>query len=399
LEVFFVAGTILYVDDEPQVLRAMSRDLSTWLRARDLRLETVGSGAECLELLQNTSEDVVLVISDLRMPGMKGSELLQRLSRKYPDMGLVLLTAYSDMDDITRAVSAEISGLILKPWDVMRLTAELDRMVKRVERKRKEHHHHHEVESQLQIAGDFQSRFFETPVPTHPGYTIEISNRPAPGIYVTGDYYEVIPLSDERLLVLIGDVSGHGVKPAFVATMLKVIVDEARDDITSPDFRVEEFMMYLNRTLLARLTGVDEVLVAFSAALIDLPRATVRYSGAGNPPLCIIRDGNLQRIPSSHPALGFSADISYSSAEVPIQNRDRVVLFTDGMYDRGSVREVSESVISTILVQADTMAPFVKQVERLLDAVDIFDTAPRQEIRSDDLTLVSVKIQELNGRN
>lgn len=377
----------------------MSRDLRTWLRARDLKLETVGSGAECLELLQNTSEDVVLVISDLRMPGMKGSELLQKLSRKYPDMGLVLLTAYSDMDDITRAVSAEISGLILKPWDVKRLTAELDRMVKRVERKRKEEHHHHEVESQLQIAGDFQSRFFETPVPAHPGYTIEISNRPAPGIYVTGDYYEIIPLSGERLLVLIGDVSGHGVKPAFVATMLKVIVDEARKQIESPDFRVDEFMIYLNRTLLARLTGIDEVLVAFSAALIDLPQAIVTYSGAGNPPLCIIRDGNIQRIPSSHPALGFSPDISYSSTEVPIRDHDRIVLFTDGMYDRGSIRAVSEKVISTILLQANTMAPFVKQVERLLDAVDIFDTSPRQEIRSDDLTLVSVKIQELNGRN
>jgi sigma-B regulation protein RsbU (phosphoserine phosphatase) len=330
---------------------------------------------------------------------MKGSELLQKLSRKYPDMGLVLLTAYSDMDDITRAVSAEISGLILKPWDVMRLTAELDRMVQRVERKRREHHRHHEVESQLQIAGDFQSRFFETPVPTHPGYTIEISNRPAPGIYVTGDYYEAIPLDGERLLVLIGDVTGHGVKPAFVATLLKVIVDEAREDITRPDFRVDEFMMHLNRTVLTRLTGIDEVLVAFSAALIDLPRATVTYSGAGNPPLCIVRNGNLQRIPSAHPALGFSPDIGYSATEIPIHNHDRIVLFTDGMYDRGSVREVSERVISTILVQADTMAPFVKQVERLLDAVDIFDSAPRQEIRSDDLTLVSVKIQELNGRN
>ncbi len=391
-----MAETILYVDDEPAVLRAMTRDLRPWLEKNDLKLETLESAAACMELLENTEDDVVMVISDLRMPGMKGSELLEILGRTYPNVGLVLLTAYSDMDDITRAVSADICGLIIKPWDVSRLTAELDRMVRKVEQKRLDRRRQREVVTQLKIAGDFQFRFFESPLPSHSSYTLEVSNRPSPGIYVTGDYYDAIHLDDDRVLLLLGDVSGHGVKPAFVATMIKLIVNEYREDMVTATFRTNLFLDYLNTTLLDRLAGIDEVLVSFSAVLLDLKKGVISYASGGNPPLYLVRDRSTKRYFRNFPALAFSRDIVYESEEIPIQENDRVVIFTDGVYDRGALRTISDTILSAIFVQADGPHSFVPQAERLLSAVDIYDGTSPLDIRSDDLTLVTIKIKKLH---
>lgn len=415
-----MAKTVLYVDDEPAVLRAMARDLLPWLEQKNLTLKTADSASACLDFLKHTDDDVVLVMSDLRMPGMKGSELLERLAGLYPDIGLVLVTAYSDMDDITRAVAANIGGLVIKPWNVERLTSELDRIVDRLIRRRNTDRKHHEILSQLEIAGDFQDRYFETTIPAASNYTVEASSRPAPGLYVTGDFYEIVPIGKDRLLVLLGDVSGHGIKPALIATMIKGIIYDYQNkmvdrgagteapDAPPAELRVDRFMGHLNTAFFDRLPGIDEVLVSFSAALVDTAAATVTYSGGGNPPLHLLRNRQVQRLTTHHPALGFSRDITYESTQVPLQENDRLVLFTDGLYDRGAKRTVPESVISSLFIQADDTTPFIPQVERLLDAVDLMETTQDSSAgttgvpsspRRDDLTIISVKIKDLHDRN
>ncbi|MFO8043308.1 MAG: fused response regulator/phosphatase [Alkalispirochaeta sp.] len=414
--------TILYVDDEQPVLRAMSRDLRPWLAQRELNLQTVDSAQACLQLLETTEDDVILVITDLRMPGMKGSELIQRLSRKYPETGLVLLTAYSDMEDITKAVSSDIYGLIVKPWDVQRLTTELDRMVTRVRSERRRNRREYELESQLKMAGEFQYRLFERPIPLLQHYEIEVSNRPAPGIYVTGDYYEVIPLSDTRVLFLLGDAAGHGVKSAFIATTVKTIIDDAifddsvsdgsvsddsisddsvsdgsiSDDsvnpVTGDDLDVGRFLNELNRRLLERLSATSEAIISFSAALLDAEAGTLQFAGGGNPPPCVIRERTLRTIPTESPALGCSAEARYPVTEVAVQPGDRLVMCTDGVYERGTDAPLSWEVLSRIFVQAHGSSPFIPQVERILGAMQVLETSDPEMDRHDDLTILTARL-------
>lgn len=389
--------TILYVDDEHAVLRAMAHDLRPWLTQRELNLETVDSGEKCLNLLESTEDDVVLVISDLRMPGMKGSELIESISHRYPDVGLVLLTAYSDMADITRAVSSDIYGLITKPWDVGRLTAELDRMVTRVRNERRRARREYELESQLRIAGDFQYRYFTHQPPSTQRFDIETSNRPAPGIYVTGDYYEVIRLTDTRMLCLLGDAVGHGVKSAFIATTVKAIIDDSMDLIHSSAFDLGSFMNTLNTQIINRLSGASEVLISFSAALIDADSGTLHYAGGGNPPLCIIRGGQLRMIPTDAPALGCSLDEAFAVTEIALEPGDRMVLCTDGVFDRGSSGRISWNVLTRIFERAHGASPFIPQVERILGAMDVLETSGDDTRHRDDLTILSVLLRAADG--
>jgi response regulator RpfG family c-di-GMP phosphodiesterase len=104
--------TVLCVDDEPHVLSALRRAL----RAPELKLCTAEGGAPALELLAR--EPVDLIISDMRMPGMTGTQLLGQVQRSYPDVVRVVLTGQADMHDTIAAINhGSIFRYLQKPWN------------------------------------------------------------------------------------------------------------------------------------------------------------------------------------------------------------------------------------------------------------------------------------------
>ncbi len=111
---------LLVVDDDPQVLAAVRRDLRS--RYRDhYTVMSAGSGPEALSTareLKSRGDSLAMVISDQRMPGMLGGELLARSRDVYPLARRVLLTAYSDIQAAIRAINeAHVDHYLSKPWD------------------------------------------------------------------------------------------------------------------------------------------------------------------------------------------------------------------------------------------------------------------------------------------
>jgi thioredoxin reductase (NADPH) len=111
---------ILVVDDDPQVLAAVRRDLRGRYREQYTVLSAV-SGQEALEAvreLKSRGDALAMVISDQRMPGMLGHELLAATRELYPLARRVLLTAYSDIEAAVKAINeARIDHYLSKPWD------------------------------------------------------------------------------------------------------------------------------------------------------------------------------------------------------------------------------------------------------------------------------------------
>jgi thioredoxin reductase (NADPH) len=111
---------LLTVDDDPQVLAAMRRDLRSRYRER-YTVVSAGSGDEALATvreLKSRGDSLAMVISDQRMPGMPGNELLAKSRDLYPLARRVLLTAYSDIDAAIKAINqAHLDYYLSKPWD------------------------------------------------------------------------------------------------------------------------------------------------------------------------------------------------------------------------------------------------------------------------------------------
>jgi two-component system NtrC family sensor kinase len=116
------APVVLYVDDELINLRVFEANFRT-----RFTVVTAQSGSEALEILAERSAQIAVLISDQRMPGMSGVELLERARDAYPDIRRMLVTAYSDMQAVMDAVNrGQVVRYFVKPWVKDDLAAALD---------------------------------------------------------------------------------------------------------------------------------------------------------------------------------------------------------------------------------------------------------------------------------
>jgi thioredoxin reductase (NADPH) len=111
---------ILAVDDDPEVLRAIERDLRSRY-SKEYRVMRAESGKAALDLLtqlKTRNEPVALMLVDQRMPNMSGVEFLTQAMHFFPDAKRAMLTAYADTDAAIKAINeAKIQHYLLKPWD------------------------------------------------------------------------------------------------------------------------------------------------------------------------------------------------------------------------------------------------------------------------------------------
>jgi thioredoxin reductase (NADPH) len=111
---------VLAVDDDPDVLRSVERDLRKRYGAlfRVMRADSGASALDALAQLKARNEPVALLLSDQRMPTMNGVEFLQQARTIYPDAKRALLTAYADTDAAIKAINgARIDYYLSKPWE------------------------------------------------------------------------------------------------------------------------------------------------------------------------------------------------------------------------------------------------------------------------------------------
>jgi thioredoxin reductase (NADPH) len=111
---------ILAVDDEPEVLNAVERDLRKRFAA-DYRILKAGSGSQALEAvrqLKSRNAPLALFLVDARMPNMSGTEFLVQARRLYPEARKVLLTAYADTNVAIACINeVQLDHYLMKPWD------------------------------------------------------------------------------------------------------------------------------------------------------------------------------------------------------------------------------------------------------------------------------------------
>ncbi|MEG4215728.1 response regulator [Microcoleus sp. Pol14C6] len=109
---------ILCVDDEPDILNTLKMQLKNEFK-NNYFYELAESGDEALDLLEDFQEkaQVIVVVSDWLMPGIKGDELLIKVHQKYPKIIKVMLTGQADAAAVQRAVEeADLYCCLYKPW-------------------------------------------------------------------------------------------------------------------------------------------------------------------------------------------------------------------------------------------------------------------------------------------
>jgi CheY-like chemotaxis protein len=113
-----MSAGILIADDEPDVVELFRQRFRHEIKAGAYRLHFASSGEGALAaLVDGLAPDLVMVLSDINMPGMNGFDLLRRVKQIWPDMPVLMISAYADEENRQRASQYGAESFIAKPVD------------------------------------------------------------------------------------------------------------------------------------------------------------------------------------------------------------------------------------------------------------------------------------------
>ena len=118
---------VLVVDDEPDVEALFRQQFRRDLRSQRFVMDFAASAADALSRIADPIEQtLILILSDINMPGMTGLEMLPKVRELRPDVPVIMITAYGDADTKRKAIESGASGLLTKPIDFTLLREEID---------------------------------------------------------------------------------------------------------------------------------------------------------------------------------------------------------------------------------------------------------------------------------
>ncbi len=180
------------------------------------------------------------------------------------------------------------------------------------------------IDAELDTAREMQMRLLPQQIPEFDH--VEIDSTYIPVQKVGGDFFEVLALPRDRLGVFLCDVSGHGVPAAFIAAMVKVLINQIATSFSSP----RDVISYLNSHLVEYLT--KDFVTAFYA-IVDLSNNTMHYCNAGLPAPLHVRSGRSSLLKTRGGVLGTQLSFNYEEKTVALKEKDRIFLYTDGLIE------------------------------------------------------------------
>ena len=244
------------------------------------------------------------------------------------------------------------------------------------------------LEEELRIARKIQMSLLPQGTVTLPG--LRVAALCLPAAEVGGDYYDLLPLSDTRMGVLVADVSGKGTSAALYMAELKGLVLSLSRIYESPARLLGE----ANRILAANMDPRSFITMTY--AVVDTARRTMTYARAGHNPVIQLSKGLTRVLTPAGLGLGMDRGERFEEileeAEVPLEGGDVFLFFTDGLseamngraelFGERRLRDVLEQVIAT---ESDE----VELKDRILEEIRRFVGDAAQH---DDMTMVILKV-------
>jgi serine phosphatase RsbU (regulator of sigma subunit) len=239
-------------------------------------------------------------------------------------------------------------------------------------------------EQELRIAREIQQAMLPREVPPLPGWSIGSHYQPAR--VVGGDLYDLLPLPDGKLALVVGDVAGEGVPAALLmATTRTVLRSIVAQHVLSPG----DVLARANELLYGDIP--DKLFVTCLVAVLDPRTGMLRYANAGHVPPLRRRRGNgtVQQLRARGMPLGLMPGSAYEEVQVPLEPGETVLFYSDGVVEAHDMSRRMFDSARLAEVASEGPSDGAALIERILDALSQF-TGPNWD-QEDDLTLLTLQ--------
>ena len=366
---------ILSVEDSP---------LDAELIARELRRGGIEFVSRRVQTRVDFEREIAdfqpeIILSDYKMPAFDGAQALELAKQRCPDIPLIVISGAVGEETAVELLKNGVTDFVLKDR-LGRLVPAVERALREVaqrnarrkaeaalvalnqqlEQRVAERTHELGVkntlmEEDLDMARELQMAFLPHHYPTLPrGAEPATSAVRFHSIYhptnsVSGDFFNVVRISDTAVGVFMCDVMGHGVRAALVTAMMRALEEQLVELAGDPGALLTE----MNRSLRGILRQLGTTLFTTACYIIvDIATARLTFANAGHPSPLLVRHGVVREVESisptrgaasevssiiatrfAGPALGLFEDVKYHTHERQVVTGDQILVFTDGLYE------------------------------------------------------------------
>lgn len=338
--------TILIVDDSLTNLKFLARQVE----AQNYQVATAANGKQAIEMIQLGSYDLILL--DIIMPEIDGYQVLEWIrDSPWQHIPTIMISALDQIDSVVKCIEMGAADYLAKPFNTTLLKARLGACLEQKRLRDKESQYikqlakanqqisklnnclqaeNTRLSTELEITQRLQTMLLPKEKELNQIETLEIAGFTESAAEVGGDYYDVIQ-HQGRIIIGIGDVSGHGLESGVLMLMVQTAVRTLiENDETSP----KRFFEILNRTIYKNVQRMDSD-KNLSLSLVDYYDGMLRISGQHEEMLIVRTGGVVERIDTVD--LGFPIGLEETiedfvfQAQIPLEPNEVVILYTDGI--------------------------------------------------------------------
>ena len=238
------------------------------------------------------------------------------------------------------------------------------------------------IEKELALASQIQKDFLPKEIPEWRRF--DIAGKNIPCHEVGGDYYDFIPIGDNRMGIVIADVSGKGVSASLLMASLRAAMHSEIHD----NYKIEKMAVKLNNFVHG--STASNAFITFFYGELDHASNQLTFINAGhNPPFLLRKRGKIERLESCGFCLGMFSESQYPVQSLTLHPGDTLLLYSDGFTECRNAKkeEYGEKNLQQTL-KKNAKLPAFKLLEAIEEEVRMFTAGMEQ---MDDMTLVIVK--------
>ena len=326
-----MAEKILAVDDEVDILQLIEMTLIS----DGFEVITASNGIEALEKARIHMPDLILL--DLMMPEMDGFEVIENLKQapEMRDIPVVMLTARAQAHERIEGLSAGADDYIVKPFELEELRLRIESILAHT-RKTKyinpligalgdwfTEDGVEQFAEHLRTASAIQQHLLPQLEPKLAGF--DISGLLESSMSISGDFYDFIPLEDNRLGIVIADVRGKGIPAALLMVMIRTSLRlVCREDISPSSVlkRVNDLLV---------IDTAPDFFATIVYGILDPKSMTFTYSNAGHCYPMLLRGDKIEELQTGGMILGCFGFAEFETETIELESGNKILFYTDGL--------------------------------------------------------------------